>query len=119
MTKEERREYMKAYRESHREQIRESQKRCRAKHFLESLNLDDESLQAYLLWIKNRIEAPEYVPVRGMTQKNGLPVVAFYCADEPNGYYYSVQYAGSGHYFKTEEEMNQYIRSRGWEWRCE
>lgn len=113
MTNSERREYMRAWRKSHREQIKDTVKRRRVDKYLASLNLDKQSLQAYLMWIKDRTERSEYIPILGKVQSNGRPVVVFYCEAAPDGYCYSVQYAGNGHYFKSKAEAIAYIKSRG------
>ena len=72
-----------------------------------------EMKKAFALWAKKHLHDKRFKPIYGKIQKNGLPVVCFYNKDDECGYCWSLQYAGNGHYFKTEEEMFQYAMSRG------
>lgn len=69
---------------------------------------------AIKLWLKTHKCGPGFVPIDGVIQKNGLPVVLFYKAGDAMEW--SVQYAGNGHYFETREDALDYIRSRRWKW---
>lgn len=72
----------------------------------------DGSWDAFLKWLiewrKTYNWNEDLRPIAGWIQKNGEPIVMFCRDGEP--YPYSVQYAGSRHYFKTQSEALDYVR---------
>lgn len=107
MTKEERREYMRKWRENNQENIRKYRVRERVEQFLSSISGDPN---AFLEWVKNHSQAdPAWFPIAGYWRNDGFPVVVLHNSSVPYGY--CVQCAGNGHYFKTEDEANSFIQA--------
>lgn len=106
MTTEERREYMRKYRESHKEQIMRGERERRVNKFISGINGDPG---AVLEWIKNHSWNPAWCPIAGYWRRDGFPVAVLH--NEQEEYGYCVQCAGSGHYFKTDSEAYQFIYS--------
>lgn len=65
--------------------------------------------KAFEIWKKNHSWNSEFIPLMGDFLKK-KPIVCFY--NEGDYMPYSVQYAGNGHYFKTEGEMYIYYKKR-------
>ena len=68
-------------------------------------------------WLKSHRLSGGWKVVGGQIQKTGLPVILLYNKSDKTPY--SVQYAGSGNYFKTRSKAEEYIYGRGWDWRVD
>lgn len=67
--------------------------------------MDEKSKKAFHEWKKYHRWNQSYIPISGdfLQQR---PIVCFF--HEGDTMPYSVQYAGQGHYFKTQKEMERY-----------
>lgn len=108
MTPEERKqrtaEKKKAWANAHKDRMREIRRDySRRKVFETSQRAIDE-------WLKtHRLGSDAFCPVFGSFVK-GYPIVMFY--NKESEYPYSVQYCGTGRYFKTNDEAFQYMLER-------
>jgi hypothetical protein len=68
-----------------------------------------DSEKAIKAWTETHLYNPKFNPLFGSFH-NGLPIVCFY--EHGSEYPYSVQYAGNGHYFRTETEMEHWYFER-------
>jgi hypothetical protein len=103
MTKEERREYMRAWRAKNKDRIKEKEKQRTRQKYLASVG----DFDAVLEWVATHIKGKDWTPIEGHRAKNGKPVVILY--NEKADFPYSVQYAGGGSYYKTIEEARIHV----------
>lgn len=90
-----------ARKEQRQDQDKEKQ-RTRQKYLASVGDFD-----AVLEWVATHIKGKDWTPIEGHRAKNGKPVVILY--NEKADFPYSVQYAGSGSYYKTIEEARIHV----------
>ena len=77
---------------------------------IKPIALSPRAYSAYEQWEnKHHGWSKEFVPVDACIYRR-LPMVLFYKSGDAMPW--SVQYAGNGHYFETEDEARQYIEDR-------
>lgn len=104
MTKEQRKEYMRNYREKNKERIKESTLLRARQNFLHSISGDKD---AVLKWISEHKVGDGWYPIEGRWRKDGFPVVILH--NPKQSFSYCVQCAGNGIYFNTIERARQQV----------